>query len=246
MTSWTVHNIIDSHNLLLWYYRQYHCHATACTDIMHCKLANLAICNFFQGPLKHPSYALSLRILSYCILLFPTVLVISVYPLSLLAISNNVYVGLLGKDTADPRNTWISYGFLLLLKFFAALLPVLVAMAVSNLVTVFKYIGVIEFLISVGNIILLQVRSQWVCKHKFVAALKKHVDLPHSSSNGNHDIEHKERDLLLSSSSHHVQPSHLYMTPYSTVLSYWPVVVIVTAVCTVMFGFNVFSTCISI
>ena len=113
-------------------------------------------------------------------------------------------------------------------------------MAVSNLVTVFKYIGVIEFLISVGNIVLLQVRSQWVCKHKFGAALKKHVDLPHSSSNGNHDIEHKERDLLLSS-SHHVQPSHLYMTPYSTVFSYWPVVVIVTAVCVVMFGFNVFS-----
>ena len=195
---------------------------------------------FFQGPLKHPSYALSLRILSYCILLFPTVLVISVYPLSQLAISNNVYVGLLGKDTADPRNTWISYCFLLLLKFFGALLPVLVAMAVSNLVTVFKYIGAIEFLISVGNIILLQVRSQWVCKHKFLAALKRHVDLPHSSTNGNHDIEHKEEDSLLLS-SHHVQPSHLYMTPYSTVFSYWPVVVIVTAVCVVMFGFNVFS-----
>ena len=88
-----------------------------------------------------------------------------------------MYVGLLGKDTADPGLTWVSYSFLLLLKFFAALTPVLVAMVVSNLVTVFKYVGVIEFVIGLGNIILLHVRSQWVCKHKFLAALKNQVDL---------------------------------------------------------------------
>ena len=160
-----------------------------------------------------------------------------------LIVSNNVFVCLLGKDTADPRKTWASRCFLLLLKFFTALLPVFIAMAVSNLVTVFKYVGIIEFLVSVGNVILLQLRSQWVCKQRFTAALNEHIDLPHSSNggdrNGNHDTS-KEKDLLLSS-SHHVQPSHLYMTPYSTVFSYWPVVVIVTAVCIVMFGFNVYS-----
>ena len=165
------------------------------------------------------------------------------YPIVVLIISNNVFVCLLGKDTADPRKTWASRCFLFLLKFFAALLPVLVAMAVSNLVTVFKYVGITEFIINIGIIILLQLRSQWVCKQRFTAALEEHVDLPHSSNggdrNGNHDTS-KERDLLLSS-SRNVQPSHLYMTPYSTVFSYWPVVVIVTAVCTVMFGFNVFS-----
>ena len=47
-----------------------------------------------------------------------------------------------------------------------------------------------------------------------------------------------EKDLLVPS---HVKPSHLYMTPYSSVFSYWPAVVIVTAVCFVMFGLNVFS-----
>ena len=162
------------------------------------------------------------------------------YPISLLAISNNVFVCLLGKDTADPRNTWASRCFLLLLKLLSALLPVLVAMAVSNLVTAFKYVGLIDFLISLGNVILLQLRSQWVCKQRFTAALKEHIDLPHSSNGGDRNDDSKEIDLLLSS-SRDVQPSHLYMTPYSTVLSYWPVVVIVTAVCTVMFGFNVFS-----
>ena len=39
----------------------------------------------------------------------------------------------------------------------------------------------------------------------------------------------------------HVKPSHLYMTPYSNVFSYWPAVVIVTAVCFVLFGLNLFS-----
>ena len=147
-----------------------------------------ALALIFQGPLTHPSYALSLRILSYYILLFPTVLVISVYPLALINISNNVFVCFLGKDTADPRNTWVTYSFLLLLKFFSALIPVLVAMAVSNLVTVFKYIGIIEFLISVGIVILLQIRSQWVCKQRFKAALKKNVDIPHhSTNNGDYD-----------------------------------------------------------
>ena len=200
---------------------------------------------FSQGPLKHPSYALSLRILSYCILLFPTVMVISVYPIVLLIISNNVFVCLLGKDTADPRKTWASRIFLFLLKFFAALTPILVAMAVSNLVTIFKYIGLIDFLISIGIVILLQLRSQWVCKQRFTAALKEHVDLPHTiNTDRNEGDELKdnlnEKYLLLS--SHRVpQPSHLYMTPYSTVLSYWPAVIIVTAVCTVMFGFNVYS-----
>ena len=125
------------------------------------------------------------------------------------------------------------------MKLLSALLPVLVAMAVSNLVTAFKYVGLIDFLISLGNVILLQLRSQWVCKQRFTAALKEHIDLAHSSNGGDRNDGSKE-DLLLSS-SHNVKPSHLYMTPYSTVLSYWPVVVIVTAVCTVMFGFNVFS-----
>ena len=184
-----------------------------------------------------------MRILSYYILLFPTLLVVSVYPLGLMNISNNVFVCLLGKDTADPRNTWASYSFLLLLKFFAALIPVLVAMGVSNLVTIFKYTGIVDFLISVGIIILLQLHSQWVCKHKFTAALKNHVELPHSSNgdrdgNQNFDGDSKERDLLVPS---HVKPSHLYMTPYSNVFSYWPAVVIVTAVCFVLFGLNLFS-----
>ena len=115
-------------------------------------------------------------------------------------------------------------------------------MGVSNLVTVFKYIGIIEFLISVGNTTILQIRSQWVCKQRFKAALKKNVDIPHhSTNNGDYDdFDHDstEKDLLVPS---HVKPSHLYMTPYSSVFSYWPAVIIVTAVCFVMFGLNVFS-----
>ena len=153
-----------------------------------------------SGPLTHPSYAMSLRILSYYILLFPTVLVVSVYPLGLMNISNNVFVCLLDRQGhCNSRNTCASYSFLLLLKFFSALIPVLVAMGVSNLVTVFKYIGIIEFLISVGNTTILQIRSQWVCKRRFTAALKKQVDLPYSSNgdrdgNQNFDDESKERD----------------------------------------------------
>ena len=95
--------------------------------------------------LSEPPYSLSLRILSYYIILFPSIDV--TYPISVLNITNNAFVGILGKDTAGVMKSRHSYLLILTIKFFSALTPILIAMAVSNLVTVFKYVGLVGFVI---------------------------------------------------------------------------------------------------
>ena len=185
---------------------------------------------------------MSLRILSYYIILFPSIDVISIYPISVLNITNNAFVGIFGKDTAEVTKSRRSYFLILAIKFFSAITPILVAMAVSNLVTVLKYVGLMGFIIGFVVPILLQLRSQWVCRSVFMAALTKQVDISnsvgdHKDNGGAH--QKSEEQFLLLSSRFNGKPSDLYMTPYSNICSYWPAVAIIAAVTVVMFAFMI-------
>ena len=159
----------------------------------------------------------------------------------MLNITNNAFVGILGKDTAAVMKSRHSYFLILMMKFFSAITPILIAMAVSNLVTVLKYVGLLLFIIGFIVPILLQLRSQWVCRRVFMAAMTKQVDLPNSVSdqkdNGGH--QKSEEQFLLLSSRFNGKPSDLYMTPYSNICSYWPAVAIITVVTVVMFAFMI-------
>ena len=71
--------------------------------------------------------------LSYYIILFPSLDVVSVYPLLVLTIVNNLYTVIFCKDTSQVTNSWGTFFVRLLLKFIVSLAPILVAMAISNL-----------------------------------------------------------------------------------------------------------------
>ena len=182
-----------------------------------------------QDPLSDPSYDLALRILSYFIMLFPSIDVISIYPLIVLTMVNNTYIVVFGKDSAQASKAWTSFFVLLVMKFIAALLPILVAMAVSNLVIVLKYAGLMAFFLAFFIPTCLQLRSQWVCKQTFANVL----DTPHShelqesssTEQFSPDPATRETHRLISTPLR--KSSDLYMTPYSNVFSYWPVVLVI-------------------
>ena len=179
--------------------------------------------------MSDPSYDPALRILSYFILLFPSVDVISIYPLIVLTMVNNTYIVVFGKDSAQASKAWTSFFVLLVMKFIAALLPILVAMAVSNLVIVLKFTGLMAFFLAFFIPTCLQLRSQWVCKQMFANALDTihGRELQEISSTENLSMEStvNETHRLISTSQR--KSSDLYMTPYSNVFSYWPVVLVI-------------------
>ena len=55
----------------------------------------------------------------------------------------------------------------LLLKFIIALLPLVVALFITNLVYIVKYAGLVGFFIGLFCPIILQLRSQWLCAQYF-------------------------------------------------------------------------------
>ena len=202
------------------------------------------LCFFFQDPLTHLPYDLALRILSYYIILFPSIDVISVYPLVVLTMVNNLYTVVFGKDLTQAPKTWSTFFIRMAMKLIAALLPILVAMAVSNLVTVLKFAGLIGFFVCFFVPTLLQLSSQWVCKKRFKASLGLQHELEdsaHPSSNATSGVESDSDEKALLMSSSQVKPSALYMTPYSTIFSYWPAVVVIGGVGVVLFLLTVAS-----
>ena len=98
---------------------------------------------------------------------------ISIYPLIVLTMVNNLYIVVFGKDSAEASKTWKTFFFLLVMKFTAALLPIIVALAVSNLVTVLKFTGLAGIFLAFFFPTLLEISSEWVCRKKFAHFLNK-------------------------------------------------------------------------
>ena len=192
-----------------------------------------------QDPLTHPSYNLALRVLSYYIILFPSVDVISPFTLNVTTMVNNLFVVFVGKDSAQASESLASFIVLLLMKFVIALLPILVAMGVSNLVTVFRYAGFVSFILNLFLPNLLQLRSQWVCRKTFQTLGSKFVSPKPSSSqvdSGKNRIRSEtEGSPLLITSLSRASHSAYYMTPYSNLFSYWPAVVVIGGVDMMLF-----------
>ena len=199
---------------------------------------SLSLTHTLQGPLTNPYYDLSLRMVSYFIMLFPSIDVISIYPLIVLTMVNNMYLVLFCKDSAEASNSRKGFIILLTMKFVAAILPITIAMAVSNLVTVLKYAGLAGIFLVFFFPTLLQISSQWVCKKKFTHLLLSQTSVQelHESSttsrtnNNNHheNNNHQEDEDFPLIPSREVKPSSLYMTPYSSIFSHWPVAMVLS------------------
>ena len=112
-----------------------HCEVTRslCTCSMCEHLSILYAC---RASSSHTAPLHALKVLSYYIILFPSLDVVSVYPLLVLTIVNNLYTVIFCKDTSQVTNSWGTFFVRLLLKFIISLAPILVAMAISNLFVV--------------------------------------------------------------------------------------------------------------
>ncbi len=199
-----------------------------------CTFSYIHIHAHAQGELTKPSSSLALRILSYYIILFPSLDVVSAYPLSVHVLVNCIYVVLTGKDTSEkPTHKFARYDFLLriFLRFASAFFPVLAAAGVSNLIFVLNYAGLFGFAFCFGFPTALQLRSINLCKKKFAHLL---TNRPVGIS-GEHSVQ-ETVPLITSQKKRLRNVQSLYMTPYSNKLSH-PIAVYVFGV----FGFILFS-----
>ena len=167
---------------------------------------------------------LSLRVLSYYLILFPSLDVMSAYPLTVICIVNNVYMAITGRDTSAPSNWRYDWILKLVLRFIVAVLPLALAFAAANLVFILQYAGLLGFGIGFLFPVILQLRSIYVCNKLFgeKAAPRGGV------------LVNVEKTPLLDSVPKCNHRS--YMTPYSNVVLSHPIFVVLIA----FLGFSFF------
>ena len=182
----------------------------------------------------------SVRILSYYLVLFPSIDVISAYPLTIHAISNNIFMIICGRDTSrkskhPTRDCILQFT----IKFLSASLPIVAGLFVSNLIYILKYAGLTGFFICFLYPTALQLRSSWVCSKAFeshsvtvemkkigeVPALKGDVEKPETSGSS------EKRNWSFSSLRKSLSRLFAsYQTPYSNRFLSHPIVVSVLGV----------------
>ena len=172
--------------------------------------------------------------------------IVTAYPISTTIIVNNVYGSVVGHDSAEASKSRCRSILLMVMKLVTALIPISVAMFVSNLVTVLKYLGLLEICSSLFFPVLLQLSSQWLCYKTFKRALDSASVLHESSAlaentNDNHKESEDRSRLIQPATVSPVKPSDLYMTPYSTIFSHWPVVVGIAVIGVVIFVISFIS-----
>ena len=168
------------------------------------------------------------------------------YPVATIIVANNIYGSVVGHDSAEASKSWRRSILLMVMKLVIALIPISVAMFVSNLVTVLKYLGLLELCSSLVFPVLLQLCSQRLCYKTFKRALDSASVLHESSTlaentNDNHkEFEDRSR-LLQPATVSPVKLSDLYMTPYSTIFSHWSVVVGIAVISVIIFVISFIS-----
>lgn len=156
----------------------------------------------------HSGNFLPLRIFSISLILYPSVDVISGYSTGVHVVVNNIYNIITGRDTSQKPKFQYDWLFRLLLRFIVALVPILAAFGIANLVSVLKYAGIAGF---TGFLLsfLLQIRSIQVCKTKFA---QSHVSIPNGIiPNGISNRKNRKHTSSDNMSNH----KKCYMTPYS-------------------------------
>ena len=173
--------------------------------------------------------------MSYYIVLFPSLDVCSAYPLSIFALSNNLFVMFTGSDTTELNRHKNGKLILVALRLVTATLPVVAALFIANLVYIVTYAGLLGLCICYLFPIMLQLRSQYVCYKSFEGAAAG-VTLP------------RELPLL---GDRHPRTAGLrwrvksYYTPYSNVFSHPFIVIVFGVVASITCGFIIASLTVS-
>ena len=108
-------------------------------------VAQIATLNWIQ--FSKPGNPTSLRVMSYIVIFFPSLDVISAFPLSSIALCNNIYTAITGYDTTESEG--ISHPRLkqLGLRLFVSIVPIICAFFVESLVTILRWAGLLGFFI---------------------------------------------------------------------------------------------------
>ena len=162
------------------------------------------------------------------------------YPLNMQPIVNNIYTVFFKQDTGK-RSKKCDQLLKVLIRLFAAVIPLTVAFGVSNLVTVLQYAGLSGFMLSFIFPAALQLQSIRVCKKVFRGVRSVQAMFPTDDSTekeksdsmklstGAHivcSLQEKKPQSSLYMKKPHNEPS-LYMTPYSTRILSHPIAVII-------------------
>lgn len=194
---------------------------------------------------------------------FPSLDIISAYPLTVHAIMNNIYIIITGNDTSKEPKCKYDWLLRLFLRLVGALLPILAAYGVANLIFVLTYAGLVGFGVSFLFPTVLQLRSTFVCMKKFCNNSAQDIQLNSLHTRGTDESElsdstctngqqnyydpdanhvNKEKLPLLQEKAENNE-HHLYMTPYSNVVLSHPIFV---GIMGVVFICLFIVTCISI
>ena len=181
-----------------------------------------------QGRLTKEGNPPQLRALSYYLIFFPSLDVCSAYPLIVHAITNNIYTVFMGQDTSKSPKYRFDWLLRLLLRFFAAVLPITAAFGISNLVYVLKYAGLFGFGICFIFPTALQLQSIRVCKKKFQHVyVTQKLDVPNSVHRKASASRGDTETTQLLSLQGVPDPSSSYLTPYSSRILSHPIAVTV-------------------
>ena len=194
---------------------------------------------FFQAVFTHSGHSAAIQALSYYIIIFPSLDVVSAYPLVNHVMVNNLYILITGQDTSKKPKYRFDWFLRLFLRFSMALLPIMAAFGVANLIYILKYAGLLGF-IAFFFPVLLQLRSIHVCKKKFATSFisisgklstirEKESDIdeePNDDAETKSPMVEKEKVSLLETRDlSNREKRDLYTTPYSNVLISHPIAV---------------------
>ena len=196
-----------------------------------------------QAVYTRPEFSVSVRVLSYYLILFPSLDVMSAYPLMSHVVVNNLYILITGQDTSKRSKHRFDLFLRIALRLIVATLPILAAFGVANLIYILKYAGLLGFICYFFPSIL-QFRSIQVCKKKFATSYFGISGAPTSVEGRNSDdddsknrrfispgLEKEKESLLLAKDLDNEGMRALYMTPYSHILLSHPITVVVVGIC---------------
>ena len=179
-----------------------------------------------QVNFTHAENTPQLRALSYYLIFFPSLDVMSAYPLTVICIANNVYMAITGRDTSASAKWKYDWVLRLCLRFITAVLPLALAFGAANLVFILQYAGLLGFAICFLFPVVLQLRSIYICNKLF--------GQPDERPKGGVMVNVEKTPLLDSVQKKCIYRS--YMTPYSSVIISHPIFVVLTG----CFGFCFF------
>lgn len=175
--------------------------------------------HFLQVSYTYEGNSPQLRALSYYLILFPSLDVMSAYPLATICIANNIYMVITGRDTSEAGKWKYDWLLRLSIRFFSSILPLALGFAAANLVFILTYAGQLGFVTYFLVPVVLQLRSIYVCKKTFSPRPSK----PEISSGSVLLNDELESSPLVTNAEK--QSGFTYMTPYSNVVCSHPIFV---------------------